>query len=68
MTYEEAIAQAKAGKSVMRQGWCWIVLKYEYDQPDNHNPKFYTESEEGKIMFFVPSREERMAKDWMVVE
>lgn len=66
MTYEEAITQAKAGKKIMRQGWCWCWLVYDTSRQTVLN--LVIEDEDGKRADFLPVREELIAKDWMVVE
>lgn len=62
MTYEEAIAQAKAGNSIKRSGWVKVTAEFIGGE------LWFVDSQGCKSGRFVPTNEELYAKDWMVVE
>jgi hypothetical protein len=66
MTWEEAKAEAVSGKTIMRQSWCWAVVKYD-PEPKSHGIQFYIESElSTNNPLYEPTKQDLRATDWMV--
>lgn len=60
MTYDEAVASAKAGNPVIRQHWCWVQLCYSA-----HNDSLFLDNEDGERKGWRPTKEDQSADDWM---
>jgi len=60
VNYVQAVAHARAGGNVMRQGWCFLWMYADT------KGILRTRSESGDLNVFQPTTEERLATDWMV--
>jgi len=72
MNFGEALAAAKAGKSIQRSGWNGKDLKVKAQFPDANSkmnlPYLYIEYPNGNRCPWLASQTDIMAEDWSIVE
>lgn len=69
MNFEDALAHAKAGRTILRKGWNgpnqWVKAQFPDADSMMSVPYLYLRNSDGHLVPWVPSQGDLFATDWV---